>query len=241
MTKAQRFMLAYIFGSIIGLQVLLFLSLSAGASPFSEPRFKIAILDTGYDLNTTGPRLKLCGRGHYDFKTGTPTIGYTNPHGTKVASIIAEQLKDVDYCAVIYQIFDRRDNMPDNVVVNALVRARIEGAKLVNMSFTSTYPSVAERKALERLSQSGAALFAAAGNDRQDLDFTCDRFPACYTIDRLYTVGALNEHGAQAKSTNYGERVHSWYSGVMEGENPATSYATPRALSSHVLRLVGRK
>jgi hypothetical protein len=84
--------------------------------------------------------------------------------------------------------------------------------------------------------------FVAAGNDRKNLDYECDIFPACYTFANVYPVGALDPvFGEHANVSNHGRRIKLWFDGsVAKGfreENPATSYATPRALSEFIYRL----
>lgn len=206
-------------------------SCAANAAP--EAKYKIAILDTGYNPFTAGTKLKLCKSGHFDYRTNTATIGATGEHGTKVASIIAEELRNVDYCAVIYQVMNRQNNMLDVNIVDALNRARASGAAAVNLSFVSQYPTIAERKALERLAK-GARLFVAAGNDKKNLDWYCDAFPACYDIPNMVVVGATDTSGMTASYSNRGERINVWYFGGHRYGGYGTSFAAPRALSAYV-------
>ncbi len=207
----------------------------------NEPKYKIAILDTGYDIHAPGTKLKLCKTGHFDFRSYRRTIDYTQSHGTEVSSIIAERLKDVDYCAIIYQIESVFGTFPDQNIIGALELANVAGVVAVNMSFVSSDPSIAEREALKRIASKGAKLFVAAGNDRKNLDYECDVFPACYDIPNLSAVGALDPlTGEKASYSNRGSRIKLWYSGRYHAAGRSvngTSLAVPRALSEYVLSL----
>ncbi len=203
---------------------------------------KIAIIDTGYKASLIdGPKLKLCDTGHYDFATNTPTIGFTIPHGTGVASIIAAELQDIDYCAIIYNVYgpNELNRMADSSITRAYAMAANNGVTVINASFVGFRYSIAEREAV-RAATKHAVVFVAAGNDKMDLDVSCLSFPTCFDIPRVYSVGALSGTNTRAKYSNYGSRVKLWYTGDY-GTEHGTSYATPRALSDFVLRLVAKR
>jgi hypothetical protein len=210
----------------------LLLSITAHATTI-----KIAIIDTGYKAALIdGPKLKLCATGHYDFVKNTPTIGYGAIHGTDVASIIAEELADIDYCAIIYTVYDEKltPTIPDLFMALAYNKALKDGAKVINLSIVSKEPSQSEKKAVTELARH-AEVFAAAGNDKLNLDNNCKSYPVCFWIPGVNPVGASDG----AKYTNYGKKVKLWYSGKGTYGN-GTSLSVPRAVADFV-RLVATK
>lgn len=211
----------------------------------SAPKYKIAIIDTGYDVTRAVHRLKLCESGHYNFRNDTPTVGFTQIHGTLVASIIAEQLKGVNYCAVIFQVETKNGHFLDASLTRAVTMAIKQNVTIVNMSYQGYMTSLKERFALERLSASGAVTFEAAGNEGQNLDYQCDAFPTCYGIDNIFPVGAIDpDTTTKAKYSNHGKMIKLWFSGrtTYNGdEYNGTSFAAPRALCDYVLRKEKRK
>jgi subtilisin family serine protease len=235
----------YLVGLIVGLCVgFAVLSATVHADELHQPKYKIAIIDTGYDMSLVPagqPRLKLCRYGHFDFTTGKNAVGSSHPHGTHVASIIAKELRDVDYCAVIYNVYvDRHlDRMPNEFVVGAFYKASYESVIAINASYRGTILSVAEREAVSDAAKRVDRIFVAAGNDALNLDESCLAFPACFDIPNMFPVGAMKpDMSKRLPSSNYGSRIKLWFNGVFDKRDQGTSYAAPRALASYVLSLV---
>lgn len=215
----------------------------------AEPRYKIAVIDTGYDPSRATTKAKLCKEGHYDFLTGTPNVNFYQVHGTHVASIIAERLKDVDYCLVILQVFTMEgpDAKADDLK-QASLKAAALGVVAVNMSFGGTSLLKEEYEGVQALERAHIPIFAAAGNDHMNLDKNCVYFPACYGLKNILIIGTqdVTDPKKPAPNSNYGKRVTIWAPGTYEDEDhlqaiPATSYATPRALSEYVLFLENKR
>jgi subtilisin family serine protease len=201
---------------------------------------KIAIIDTGYDASISKSPLKLCQTGHYDYLSNTPVVGSAHPHGTVVASVIAEMLTDVNYCAVIYQVVTPMGLTAD-AIMNAFDRARSEGISAVNLSISGRLYSWSERRAMEATAKAGTVIFTAAGNERTNLDKFCNAYPACYPIQNMYVVGATERDNTEPTPyTNYGKVVDVWMPGDYEILNEVvegTSFAAPRALAFYVYAL----
>jgi subtilisin family serine protease len=189
---------------------------------------RVAIIDSGY----AGTKLKLCPNGHHDFVNPDAEFPKDRDgHGTNVGNIIADGLKDVEYCALVYRIWskDRLTRLDD--FVTAYYLAEANGASVINVSMYGQKPYGPEAFTIHEITErSNIRVFAAAGNDGENLDDLCNAFPACYTIRRLMVVGAL----CPTRVSNYGRRVDLWYDGTY-GDVCATSYATPRALVDYVL------
>lgn len=218
--------------------------LNAGAScaraNAREARIKIAIIDTGYDasLIKSGPKLKLCKYGHFNFANGKAEVASVLPHGTQVASIIAKELENVDYCAVIYNVMSNDHTMLTENVVSAFYKASYQTLAAINASYTAVIKTVSEREAVKDAAKRVDKIFVAAGNHHKNLDFECDEFPVCFDVPNMVAVGALNaSRTKRLESSNYGSRIKSWFPGDYDGKVEGTSYASPRALSSYVQEL----
>lgn len=224
--------------------ILFICSFLIGITAFAkEPKYKIAILDTGYDEQAALVPLKLCKTGHYNYATKKAEVG-TAPerHGTLVATIVASILEDEDYCAIIFQLMSADGSMGDNdAVIDALKRAKAAKVVAVNLSFRSGFYNWSEYRALKALSDDGVMLFAAAGNEHTDLNVSCMAYPACYRITNLIAVGALTiDSDAPASYSNYGAKVSQWFRGDFTSpymQARGTSFAAPRALGYYVRSL----
>lgn len=218
-------------------------------APQSEPRYVIAIIDTGYNPKLATIPLKLCKTGHYDAITNTNNPNWSHPHGTRIANIIAERLKDVDYCAQIINYYRPEREVTDvDRLVQALNHVQGRIPDFFNLSYEGIGREEGEEASLRRLTEAGAVLFAAAGNGGKNLDFMCNVYPACYKLKNLYVVGAKSFENPKERApySNYGKKVDLWAGGYAidkEGElcGQGTSYAAPRALSEYVLWLEAKR
>lgn len=214
---------------------------------FPQPPFKIAIIDSGYAPALGKRSLKLCKTGHYDYMTETSNLAYHGPHGQRIAEIIAEKLKDVDYCAVIYQVEVGGGYIPEANIAEALDRALGEGIVAINLSMqvVGKAPDQCLVNTIKKLSEAHAppTIFVAVGNESKNLDYKCDTYPACSKYRNIIRVGALdyNLPRTRAQYSNYGKVVQIWAPGYFfdndEEMVEGTSYAAPRALSEFILFL----
>lgn len=203
------------------------------------PRYRIAVIDTGFDRRYSEFPVKLCPNGHHDYNLNRDTVGSSaEKHGTYVSTIIGLVLHDVDYCIYVFQVYGPRDSMATDNVLDALARARKLGVVAVNMSFRSGIYDWREEALLKDLSSRGIKLFAAAGNEARDLNTECDVYPACYSIENLVVVGALTaDADVKASYSNYGMKVTAWQPGTYITDSVqarGTSFAAPKALGYYV-------
>jgi subtilisin family serine protease len=207
---------------------------------YKGQQIRIAIIDTGYSPRFGSVPLKLCKTGHFDFMTSKPEVGSVSPHGSIVGAIIAEELQDVNYCAVIYQVVGP-EGLTATTVQKAFEKAKTSGIAAINLSLSGRAHSFAEKNAIKAVADRGTVIFAAAGNDQMDLGNFCNSFPACYSIPNMYVVGATErENSYPARYTNYGTKVTIWLPGDYEFQGQVvegTSFAAPRALSDYVYSL----
>lgn len=210
----------------------------------SKKLIRIAIIDTGYSKTKASFPIKLCDSGHYDFAKNKPTVGFGVDHGSQVASIIASDLNGVNYCAVIYNVW-QNNTVPFENIVDAFRMIEKEDIAAVNISLQGVNYSYSERKAIEEVVAKGTQVFVAAGNSNLDLDAMCNSFPGCYQIKGLHTVGALTpDYQQKASYSNYGAKVELWYPGdyqTLLDYAQGTSFASPRALANYVLALSKQK
>lgn len=210
---------------------------------YPQPPYKIILIDTGYDALRAPYKLKLCKDGHFDYLHHEYKIGSMDVHGTQVASIIAEKLRDVDYCAVIYQVaISTKPDFHYQEVADAFMRASGEGATAINVSLGFTVPHDFNTDAIKddfsAPTRSRIPVFLAAGNDHKNFDKLCDVYPQCFNFPNFIIVGSQDplrprEH---SYSSNYGKIVQLWAPGGYDDEF-GTSYAAPRALSEYILFL----
>ena len=141
---------------------------------------------------------------------------YGDGHGTHVAGIIAaEGNNGIGATGVMWearimpvQIFDLFENSPFNattlVVLEALLYAVENGAKIINCSFGGPSFSRFLFEAYQQAGNSGVLVVAAAGNDSRSNDFF-PVYPANYALDNIVSVAATDENDALAAYSNYGE------------------------------------
>ncbi len=166
-------------------------------------------------------------------------------HETRVASIIAEKLQDVDYCLVFFQIFTDADfNTNSWVLKSAAEKAAALRVTAVNMSYTGGLWQQDEFDGLVAIDKADILMFIAAGNKTHDLDKACSFYPTCYDLKHIIIVGAQDIDNPKKHSSfsNYGKRVSIWAPGYYnyddsEQGRSATSYAAPRALADYILFL----
>lgn len=248
-------MRSFIFIVLIRL-VLLYVVLSIIASikgRSEEQLIKIGIIDTGYDFNyaksINAEPLKLCDKGHYDFLTRTETINHApaefssniGHHGTLVASIIANKLKKVRYCAIVIQVYETCEegcSLKKDNLIKAVEKLIQEKVLVINMSYSGITPYSDEQKVMKKAVDRGISLFVAAGNNGENLNRVCQYYPACYLLPNEYVIGAT-ENGKICPVSNTGRIVH-YANGTLPKslkveDKCATSYAAPTVLSEFVL------
>jgi subtilisin family serine protease len=182
---------------------------------------RIAILDTGFDakeLEHYG--VVLCPEAYDAFAKkegyGQDDVG----HGTAMALIAARFAGASDYCIIgIKALVPPSETFQTSVeaIVLGLTKALEYKADIISMSYGANNLILEERDSLQKLSAGGAIMFAAAGNDRVNLDEACVYFPACYKIPGLIIIGAQNSEGQKAMYSNYGSVVNAWFPGEVQG------------------------
>ncbi len=158
----------------------------------------VAVLDTGVDL--THPDLKgnlLTDQG-YDFLDDTPIPQDDESHGTAVAGIIGaigdnhEGVTGVAWRVKLLPIkaLNSQGRGPDSAMVQAILYAADNGAKIINISSTGTRYSAALETAVQYAQDKGALVVAAAGNTGNGDNAV--NYPAGF--DGVVAVAAIDDH-----------------------------------------------
>jgi thermitase len=189
--------------------LLIVLFVTAGltkASPNPGNQLKIAVIDTGLDLNDPRFTPYLCERGHRDF-TGEG-ITDTNSHGSHITGLIIKEARRGNYCLVIYKYYSDTDTGGQNLrnEINAIKAAVDEGVKMINISGGGPEMSEQEKFLIE--GNPGVVFVVAAGNKSQNLDIHGNEFyPASYKLKNIIAVENINTDGSKAPTSNWGKNL----------------------------------
>jgi len=208
----------------------------------SFAQLKVAVVDTGLDLND--PRFKnvLCDKDHYDV-TQTSIVDH-NGHGTHVAGLIKKYAKDSDYCLMIIKYYRDEDSAKVSSFNSyyAFTYAVSKGADIVNFSSGGKTFSADEYNSI--MKGLNTIFIVAAGNDHKNLDET-PYYPACYKLPNIYVVGnAVN--GVPFSSSNYGSAIDFWENGqdvlsTMPGGKEGRMSGTSMSTAIHTGKLIYEK
>ncbi len=220
--------------------VLLSTTLAVAARPHKHishkvhKKIRIAVIDTG--LNLDDPRFKghLCSTGHTNFVPGE-TINDINDHGTFVAGLIQQYAGQSDYCMIIYKYYTEKATGPQNL--NRENRALQESVRnhvdIVN--FSGGGPEGDNEEFALIRDNPGITFVVAAGNENSNLDEADNEFyPASYWLKNEKVIAARGTDGLRLKSSNWGskvewepgEHVKSYLPNGTEGYMSGSSMAT---------------
>lgn len=205
-------------------------------SVFVEAKtIRIAVLDSGLNVRNKED-VKLCTTGHFDV-TDTGFIDNIG-HGTNVAHIIAEKLKDVDYCIIVVKIFDPKSQLRalPSTEIALLYLLHLEKLDFVNYSAGGPGYQYAESILIKAITFMGTSFVAAAGNEGKDLDKQCNYYPACYP--NVISVGNLETEKKKNITSNYGKKVVSWELGTNVCAGGVCLTGTSQATAAHTAKLV---
>ena len=192
-------------------------------------RIKIAIIDSGID--ETGDILvkKRCNLVPGDEEI-LPCYEDNTGHGTSIAGII-DQITEKKTDIYSIKVMDTDNTAPLSRIIEAIYRAIEYDVNIINMSFGTTYDSVALHKAIKEAKNQGILLIAAAGN-RGESDAKVE-YPAAY--EEVMSVGAVNANAEVTEESSKGdvdvyapgELVRTLTSLGLETASSGTSMAAP--------------
>lgn len=186
----------------------------------------IAVLDTGVNythrdladnmwdgsscVDEAGNPLGGCVSG-FDFVDNDKEPGDMNGHGTHVAGIIGARGNDgnrvtgVCWNAAIMSVrvlgVDGEGTTEN--IASGMHFAINNGAKVINASWGSPDYDQVVYDAISDVRDSGVLFIAAAGNYRNNNDKSA-LYPACFDLDNIISVAAINQNGELASFSSYG-------------------------------------
>ncbi len=166
---------------------------------------KIAILDSGIDPNHPDLSSKIASQKDF-IGTG---IDDQYGHGTHVAGLAAASTNNSigisgtcpDCRLIIGKVLNDNGSGPDSIIIQGIIWASDQSAKVINMSFTGISNSTAKQDAIDYAWNKGIVLVAAAGNNSD----TNKTYPAAN--NRVIAVAATDNNDQIASFSNYGTWV----------------------------------
>lgn len=202
----MSYLIALLFALIPTL--LGFANESRGFSVNNQRVTRVAIIDTGLDIEDIRFKDHICPEVGQDFTGGG--LADVHGHGTHIAGLIQQNAGPANYCFIILKYYSEtaRGFVNMNHYLAALDSLYRFHPDVVNYSGGGDNSDEIERSIIANFPKT--RFFVAAGNDGHDLDLHCDNFPACYAdkLQNITVVGNLN--GA---SSNFGKVVTSWFDG----------------------------
>jgi len=149
----------------------------------------IAVIDTGIDASNP----KLCKMGHKSFIDDKPLVD-NHGHGTHIAGLIAANAGDLDYCIVSLKFYSDSNTGQQNLANTVAAVRYATNIKVDYINYSGGGPEFDEQESLavKAALKQKIKIFAAAGNEHENLDLKCDYFPACYD-KKITMVGNLTQ------------------------------------------------
>ena len=178
-----------------------------------DPGVVVAILDTGVAYETANGYAQapdLAGTNFvqgYDFVNNDPYADDDHGHGTHVCGTIAQSTNNsvgvagiAFKCTVMpVKVMDQEGSGNDEQIVEGIIFATDNGAKVINMSLGGPEPSPALEDTCNYAVSKGVVVCAATGNEsRSTVDYPAG-YPACIA------VAATTRSLAIASYSNYGD------------------------------------
>lgn len=166
---------------------------------------KIAVLDSGIDPDHSDLSSKIIAQKDY---IGTD-IDDKYGHGTHTAGIAAASTNNSagisgtcpDCQLMIGRVLDENGSGPDSVIMQGIIWAADNGAKVINMSLGGTGNSTAKQDAIDYAWNKGVVLVASAGNKSS----TQKSYPGAN--NNVVSVAATDNKDQKASFSTYGTWV----------------------------------
>lgn len=186
-------------------------SLSFASLTYENP-IRIAVIDSGLDLNDPRFATHICKTGSKDF-TGYGIVDNLS-HGTHVAGLIKQYAEDADYCLIILKFYEESQSSEQNIeyTLQALREAVRLNVDFVNYSAGGTEFISEEKEIIENAPN--ITFVVAAGNNGESICYkNHSYYPACHHLKNIVVVGNIKPDGSIAKSSNRGKIVDAWEMG----------------------------
>lgn len=182
----------------------------------------VAVIDSGVDYNhpdlsdsmwdgtncvdDQGNALGSCVHG-YDYENNDKNPMPSYYHGTHVAGTIAAARNNgAGVIGVAPETKIMAIRFASNVAteIKAINFARLNGAKIINASFSGTSASFGELSTLQAFQDAGGIIVAAASNNNGNNNDTTPYYPASYPLDNIISVAATDQSDGLASFSNIG-------------------------------------
>lgn len=190
---------------------------------------KIAVLDTGCQIDH--PWVKANIKGTYNAIKKTRDVTDNQGHGTHCASTITEALPDCELYIVKVLGDDGSGSVVD--IAHGIDYAAKEfGVDVISMSLGGPGADSYMPPAIQRATELGAIIIAAAGNSgpRQNTDGYPARYPQCISVgatDQEDKIADFSSRGASLFVVTPGVKILGAYPGNRSARMSGTSMATP--------------
>lgn len=179
----------------------------------------VAVLDTGVQFSNPDIAGKTVSGG-WDYANNDADPSDDNGHGTHVAATASGATNNSVGIAGVgwntrilpIKVLDASGNGTYGWIISGIDRARLQGAKVINMSLGGSAPSSSLEAAVNAAWNAGIVLAAAAGNGGS----TQQIYPAAYT--NCIAVAASDQNDFRAGFSQYGS---SWVDVAAPGVNIA--------------------
>lgn len=173
------------------------------------PQIKVAVIDSGVDLNHEFLQGRLVETGFNISGDGDPNSEHNlkDGHGTMVSSIIADNTPDNVKIAV-FRVLDDNGTTTISALISTILEAAVNNYNYINLSITCGGSSEDEKilfnETLERAREMNAIIVSAAGNYGRDVGCFND-LPASCALS--VTIAASNEHNLPTSWSSRGDTV----------------------------------
>lgn len=202
--------------------------------PAQSHTIRIAIVDTGIDLDKI-EKLKLCPNGLVNVTSDNSMIDGFH-HGSNLAFIINDRIKDLNACLIIVKAYTSTyRHMTWTDEHKAFQYVLSNHIDIVNFSTTGHGRYIEEQRDVEALSKANIMFVTSAGNEKENLDVTCDEYPACYVGSIV--VGNMDYSSKPEALSNYGKRIEAWEYGTNIEGGGYIMTGTSQAAAIHTSKL----
>lgn len=175
----------------------------------AQQQIRIAVIDTGLDLQDPRFNGHLCTSGHRDL-TYT-TLNDVEGHGTHIAGLIQQNAEKGNYCLIILKYWQRDVDGTTSLIriKEAYKEAIIQHVDIVNVSAGG--PEFNEEEYLLIKNNPDITFVVAAGNDGKSLDIKGNEYyPASYNLWNEIVVGNKTSDGMLASTSNWGKNIKTY-------------------------------